>query len=187
MLLLVVLAHAYDSILITTILQADRPLILIGLSVGGLLVKNALVRACETSSAHPIVSCLAGVVFLGTPHPHTSQAAGEFLTRLDSLSTSDLPSSQAPSSKAYAHTLEKLEIRFRSILKRSLPQLQLVSFYETRTLNGPLVREADPHSVTSLTNIKIVGESDCVLEPFVSIPLDVDHEVRVQAIEIELY
>lgn len=115
-------------------------------------MKNALVRACDTSFLHPITLCVAGVVFLGTPHPKTAQDAADVLTRLGNLSSSDFSSIQIPSLKAHAHKVEKLEIRFRSTLKRSLPRLPVVSFHETRPLNGSLVRRTNLQLVSHVTN-----------------------------------
>jgi protein SERAC1 len=51
-----------------------RPIIFVGHSLGGLLIKEALIRASEylSNSQHvdlgAIYSCTKGVVFLGTPH-----------------------------------------------------------------------------------------------------------------------
>lgn len=42
-------------------------------------------------------------------------------------------------------------------------------------------------SVMSLTRMKVVGPSDCILEPYVSIPLDVDHKVSVHGIRKPQY
>lgn len=115
------------------------------------MIKNALVKACDTARAHPIVQCIAGVVFLGTPHPENARAAKGFLAKLFDLLYTDRSQTRIPSLEALSSELIKLETEFRGTLRRCLPRLDLVSFYETRPLNGPLVSRIILAPLMSLT------------------------------------
>lgn len=170
--------HHGPPTLIAVSLQADRPILLIGHSLGGILIKNALVQACD--SAHPIIQCVAGVVFLGTPHPENARTAKGFLIRLFDVLHADR-SQTGISLESLSCELEKQETEFREILKRSLSQLDLVSFYETRPLEGPVVSRSISRSASVTNKVEVVGRADCILDPFVPIPLPSDHEVGIRA------
>ncbi|RMZ90238.1 hypothetical protein DV736_g2504, partial [Chaetothyriales sp. CBS 134916] len=102
--------HNDHPTLITVTPQADRLLLFIGHSLGAILIKDPLIKGCDTAKAHLIVQCIAGDVFLGASHPENAQTA---------------------------------------------------LFNESRALNGPL---------------EVVGPTNCILKPFVSIPLPADQE-----------
>lgn len=66
-----------------------RPIIFVGHSLGGLVIKEALIRASEyhSNGQHPdlgaIHSCTKGVVFLGTPHRGSGKASiGEIVSNI---------------------------------------------------------------------------------------------------------
>ncbi|KAI0545822.1 hypothetical protein F4679DRAFT_559895 [Xylaria curta] len=52
--------------------SSKRPLIFISHSLGGLIVKSALIHADKDDVFNDILVCTAGVVFFGTPHQGTS-------------------------------------------------------------------------------------------------------------------
>ncbi|KAI0118820.1 hypothetical protein GGR51DRAFT_134109 [Nemania sp. FL0031] len=68
-----------------------RPLIFVAHSLGGVLVKSALIfsnQAKDHSPPRAIVRCTAGIVFLGTPpkvHQHLSSSVGSALRRIASV------------------------------------------------------------------------------------------------------
>ncbi|KIX92660.1 uncharacterized protein Z520_11689 [Fonsecaea multimorphosa CBS 102226] len=156
--------------------SADRPLLLIGHSLGGFLVKHALVKACNTTKARSVAQCIAGVMFLGTPHPENARTAEEFLTKLFNVSFAYRLHPRNSALKALSRELERLETEFRDTLKRCLPRLELVSFYETKPINGFLVSSIilGPSHATDIR--EVVGPTECILKPFIPIPLHVDHE-----------
>jgi hypothetical protein len=65
-------------------LQADPPLLLIGFGLGGLLIKPALVKACNaaTTTTPPATQCIVGIVIFGKHHPEAPRCADDFLARL---------------------------------------------------------------------------------------------------------
>ncbi|GAP88695.2 putative protein SERAC1 [Rosellinia necatrix] len=109
-----------------------RPLIFVAHSLGGILVKSALIfakHAGDDSSSSTIAHCTVGIVFLGTPpkvHQHLSSSVGSALGRIAStgrLNRSILRSLERES-KDLQVALEPFEAMKNDI--------DIVSFFESR-------------------------------------------------------
>ncbi|KAH8647072.1 hypothetical protein BGZ60DRAFT_570501 [Tricladium varicosporioides] len=135
----------------------DRPLIFVCHSLGGIVVKKALIIAHEADSHYSsILKCCTGIVFLGTPHRGSEHAslgalfAG--LTNALTLSSSvraDLLRDLQPKS-------ETLQVISRQFVQRA-NYLHIVSFYERRGIGMTSNLIVDRDSATlGLPNERIV-------------------------------
>ncbi|KAK4190766.1 hypothetical protein QBC35DRAFT_488885 [Podospora australis] len=110
---------------------ASRPLFFIAHSIGGLVVKSALVRACQKTKYQNIMDDCHGVTFFGTPHRGSSYMSMPTLKN----SIQDLLQLEAPLPRSLTDeilvnnsTLKELHEQFVDIAS----ELRLWSFYETR-------------------------------------------------------
>jgi triacylglycerol esterase/lipase EstA (alpha/beta hydrolase family) len=108
--------------------ERRRPIIFLCHSYGGLVVKEALIRAAESSDDYPdLMNNTHGVIFLGTPHFGTkySDYARRAALRLDRLASNPdlfLPLRVNSSSLQSQHTT----------FMANFPDLELANMYETR-------------------------------------------------------
>lgn len=125
-----------DTLLEQRELAEDRPLVFIGHSLGGLIVKNAVIKANLYSRYKHLLEAICGILFLGTPHQ------GNLESDLVSVSSSAAFETIGDLRQGNADLVRKLlaESRFlRSIRSMSryndeFAQLKIpkVSFYEMR-------------------------------------------------------
>ncbi|KAL9596526.1 MAG: hypothetical protein Q9219_005747 [cf. Caloplaca sp. 3 TL-2023] len=106
-----------------------RPVILIGHSLGGILIKQALVNAHSNSRYTPIKQATSGLVFFGTPHAGGKDA----LVSIGKLSARVATSILRNPSKDVMEALTKGSL-FSDVLQESwrhqLNLYKIVSFYE---------------------------------------------------------
>ncbi|PVH82960.1 hypothetical protein DL98DRAFT_487647 [Cadophora sp. DSE1049] len=117
-----------------------RPLILIGHSLGGLVLKQALVIAQRESQYKQIHDNVRGVIFFGTPHQGSGLADyATTLARIPLAIGVDTHPQLLKGLKKKSKDLKRLTDSFRKYLDTS--GISVVSFYELRTLKGLMVVE----------------------------------------------
>ncbi|TVY49381.1 Protein SERAC1 [Lachnellula occidentalis] len=116
--------------------ETKRPLIFIGHSLGGLVIKQALIIAeRERRYYKHIYQSTGGVIFFGTPHQGSSMAdIGTTVARIASTLTHKPDPELLQSLKKGNHILETLTEKFREHHKAK--PYDIVSFYETRVMRG---------------------------------------------------
>jgi pimeloyl-ACP methyl ester carboxylesterase len=125
--------------------QVRRPLILLGHSYGGLVIKQALVTATTAPRDHPryndyqaLITAVSGVMFLGTPHSGSSFASvgifqANFRSWFGSATNAEILKPLALDTTMT--TLKDLEENFQTILSNDrLSALISLYFYETKPL-----------------------------------------------------
>ncbi|KAK2765629.1 hypothetical protein FQN54_008483 [Arachnomyces sp. PD_36] len=141
--------------------EARRPIVFIGYSLGGIIVKEALLQSKIDERYSNISDSTAAIVFLGTPHHGSKRAPyGKVLATI-AKTTLNMPWSRlARALKANSEAL----LRLNSKLRFQLPDYQIFSFYETRPIKGSRSPVVDKSS--ALLNIKEEEQ----------IPVDTDQE-----------
>ncbi|CAH0054140.1 unnamed protein product [Clonostachys solani] len=111
-------------------LSRRLPIIFIGHSLGGIIIKQALCR----DDSQEIIDDTSGIIFLGTPHQGSSvSASGAVLAFMTGFLGSDTTLLQ--SLKSHDGQLSNLADRFQSrkVPNQDQPQkFQVISFYETK-------------------------------------------------------
>ena len=124
--------EAADSLLNWLILyridRAKRPLVFIAHSLGGLVVKRALVTAKLDPMYSSIDSATGGIAFLGTPHRGGNGAAiGQIAANVARIMWGGPANSFMKALQKDSSAADDLAEDFR----RLLPNLRILSFYET--------------------------------------------------------
>lgn len=108
---------------------SDRPILLLGHSLGGILIKQALVNAHSNARYRPIKEATSGLVFFGTPHAGGKDA----LVTIGKISAKVATSILRNPSKDVMEALTKGSL-FSDVLQESwrhqLNLYKIVSFYE---------------------------------------------------------
>ncbi|KAI9830205.1 MAG: Nucleolar protein 9 [Phylliscum demangeonii] len=119
--------------------EKKRPIIFIGHSLGGLVIKDALCKAYEyhmqnrQPRAAAILVSTTGVIFLGTPHRGSSQTAwAKVATRLAKYVLKDQDDRVIDALKRGSEVLERLQDSFAGILHN----LTIYSFFEDLAVTG---------------------------------------------------
>lgn len=109
--------------------HSHRPIVLLGHSLGGILIKQALVNAHSNTRYRPIKEATCGLVFFGTPHAGGKDA----LVSIGKLSAKVATSILRNPSKDVLEALTKGSL-FSDVLQESwrhqLNLYKIVSFYE---------------------------------------------------------
>lgn len=121
--------------MLTNVLQ-DRPILWVGHSLGGLVIKAALIQAANHRMRDNgfddlglIYSATIGVLFLGTPHRGSShEALGQVATLAAKLTFHDANSQLMGTLAVDSHILEQQRSEFVQVCKN----LEIVCFYEER-------------------------------------------------------
>ncbi|KAK0127802.1 hypothetical protein ONS96_007307 [Cadophora gregata f. sp. sojae] len=112
-----------------------RPLILLGHSLGGLVLKQALVIAQHEPLYRSIYSSVRGIIFFGTPHQGSSIANyATILARVPSILANKPRPQLLEALRKESGELKSLTEKFKRLLDTN--SFNVVSFYETRTLDG---------------------------------------------------
>ncbi|KAJ9660144.1 hypothetical protein H2201_007051 [Coniosporium apollinis] len=107
--------------------KQSRPILFIAHSFGGLVLKEALVRASIGEEYKNIRDATCGVIFLGTPHQGSSVSTlGALAARLTRLFGSD--TTQLVYLQMHSRELANLQARFRKGITEGT---KMFSFYET--------------------------------------------------------
>ncbi|KAF8857571.1 hypothetical protein BDZ45DRAFT_744234 [Acephala macrosclerotiorum] len=113
----------------------NRPLVFIGHSLGGLVIKQALILAQDETLYMSIYNSLRGVIFFGTPHQGSSLAAyATVLTRIPLIFANKPSPKLLEALRRDSRALKKLTDDFRKHHGRR--PYNVVTFYETRTMKG---------------------------------------------------
>lgn len=137
--------------------NSSTPIILLGHSMGGLVLKKAYVLACQDSELRPLARRCRAIYFLATPHRGSDLAKVlKNILRVVSIS------------RGYVNDIMKSSMTLQSLndeFRQSSSELELWSFYETQKMrsNGVSVLVVDPESAT----LGFQGEKQ--------IPLNADH------------
>ncbi|KAH7394479.1 hypothetical protein BKA66DRAFT_567421 [Pyrenochaeta sp. MPI-SDFR-AT-0127] len=111
----------------------DRPIIFIAHSLGGIVVKRALVHAKSDKSYDDIFRSTFGLVFFSTPHRGGNHAgAGDSIARLVRALAGNPENTYMKALKGESIFSEILADDFRQLLE----QFRVLSFYETRPLGS---------------------------------------------------
>ncbi|KAE9372043.1 hypothetical protein N431DRAFT_482911 [Stipitochalara longipes BDJ] len=116
-------------------LEAKRPLIFIGHSLGGLVIKQALVIAEQEMPYKKIYNSTLGIIFFGTPHQGSSLANYATAITRTLLVLANKPNAELLESlRKGSPALKKLGDDWKTHHERR--PYDVVSFYETRTMKG---------------------------------------------------
>jgi pimeloyl-ACP methyl ester carboxylesterase len=113
----------------------SRPVFFVAHSMGGLVVKKALLLGMHDRNYAHIVDNVSGIVFLATPHRGAQYA--RMLNNI--LSTTAI----GPGSKPYVSELERQSTIIQDVnenFRQHCHKLKLVSFYETLKTSFPLAK-----------------------------------------------
>ncbi|OCK79674.1 hypothetical protein K432DRAFT_354452 [Lepidopterella palustris CBS 459.81] len=150
--------------------ELSRPIVFIGHSLGGIVIKQALFQAKIEPRYNSISESTIGIVFLGTPHRGSEKAVyGKVLA---SLATTLLNKPSPRLVKALQVNSEAL-MRLTTDFRFQLPKYQVYSFYETKPMKMLSTLVVEKHSAL----LEIDGEEQ--------IPVDADHEEMCKFIERE--
>lgn len=123
--------------------EQRRPIVFIAHSLGGIVVKQALLSARIESQYSSINENTAGIIFFGTPHRGSDKAAyGKILATVASTMINKPTSKLLSALQGNSDTLARLTSDFR----HQLPQYRIVSFYERKPMR-PFKKEiVEQHS-----------------------------------------
>ncbi|KAI6778215.1 uncharacterized protein J7T54_004110 [Emericellopsis cladophorae] len=134
-------ALALESSWLTKQQQEERPIIFVAHCLGGVVLENALVRAAEHPRKKGLISCIHGILLLGTPHfqPDSLAAATKYLQ----TAKASIPSE--PDLKGRLTRLSGIPWRFAE-LKQAGAEFEIEGFYgskETKIVDEALARAPD--------------------------------------------
>lgn len=121
--------------------EKKRDIVFICHSLGGIVCKKALIIAHERPDYTPILDCVSGIVFMGTPHRGSELAS--LAKPLANIVNAAFLSKQVPSH--LLDSLKKLSPTLSEVSKACvyrLEKIRIISFYEQNYLEplGRLVR-----------------------------------------------
>ncbi|KAH8649154.1 hypothetical protein BX600DRAFT_110749 [Xylariales sp. PMI_506] len=154
----------------------NRPLIFVCHSLGGVVVKKAIVKAHEKDRYSSLLNSVRGVMFFGTPHRGSSFANwGSVLANIASAASLGTRTNQTLSRDLQSNSVVLQEINM-SFIERA-KALQIFTFYETDRMQ--------------LANNRVVDEESAILgfPNEVTIALKGDHRsiCRFEAIDEPRY
>ena len=111
--------------------ESKRPLIFIAHSLGGIIVKQALVWAHREPRYQSIKDHTLGIVFFGTPHRGSGKANyGKTLANVAAGVMHKPKSKLIDALQSNSETLMRLTSEF----KFEAPNIKIMTFYETKTM-----------------------------------------------------
>jgi len=121
--------------------EANRPLIFVGHSLGGLVIKKTLILASqavitEADDAHLVYKSTKGLMFFGTPN--AGSAAGrahrvQILQKIAKVAFTEVPPKLESALESHSDELLDLADDFRKTSLFTLKQLNIYTYVETRT------------------------------------------------------
>ncbi|KAB2109740.1 hypothetical protein AG0111_0g1537 [Alternaria gaisen] len=123
-----------------------RPIFLLGYSLGGILLKQALVRAFGGDDTfRAVTQNIYCIMFMGTPHKGANNAtlASTVLSVTGVLSGGKIDSSWISTLEKLSDSAQMLRENYRHLLEK----YQIVSIYELQKYHGRLVVEKDSASM----------------------------------------
>lgn len=141
--------------------ELRRPLIFIGHSLGGIVIKQSLFQATIEQRYNSISESTVGIVFLGTPHRGSENVA--YGKVLETLAT-------AVRKKPSPRLINALQVNSEALMRLTtdfrlqVPKYQVYSFYEMKPMKTLSALVVEKHSAL----LEILGEEQ--------IPVDASHE-----------
>ncbi|KAI4247390.1 MAG: hypothetical protein LQ352_006167 [Teloschistes flavicans] len=145
--------------------QPERPQIFICHSLGGIVIKRALVSASTLPVYEPVRRNIKAIVFMGTPHKGSRLSS--YLTPLSRIINGLVPTS--PIRSDLIGNLQVLSRNLSEITELSvqaLNEITVVSFYEQKKLRG--------------VNSLVVEPASAILGNERAIPINADHRSMVR-------
>ncbi|KAI9808253.1 MAG: hypothetical protein M1825_004710 [Sarcosagium campestre] len=140
--------------------EVHRPLIFVAHSLGGIVVKQALLQAKLEPRYQSIKDATLGIIFFGTPHRGSDKATyGKVLATVAQFMSHRPP----PRLVAALQTNSDVLLRLTSDFRFQLPDYQVYSFFELRPMKGHSTLIVEKHSALLETNHEE------------QIPVDADH------------
>ncbi|KAN0086965.1 hypothetical protein V8E54_000653 [Elaphomyces granulatus] len=141
--------------------EKTRPIIFVGHSVGGVVIKQALFQAKIEPQYQTISEATVGIIFLGTPHRGSDKASyGEVLANVATTVMHNPAPGLIDVLRANSDALMRLTTDFRF----QLPNYQICSFYEMKPM--PILSSLIVEKHSSL--LEIPGEDQ--------VPVNANHE-----------
>ncbi|KAN0071003.1 TPR-like protein [Elaphomyces granulatus] len=141
--------------------EKTRPIIFVGHSLGGIVIKQALFQARIEPQYQVISEATVGIIFLGTPHRGSEKASyGKVLAKVATTVMHKPAPALVNALRANSDALMRLTTDFRF----QLPQYQVCSFYEMKPMRIFSSLIVEKHSSV----LDIPGEDQ--------IPVDANHE-----------
>ncbi|KAN0067442.1 hypothetical protein V8E54_014532 [Elaphomyces granulatus] len=141
--------------------EKSRPIIFLGHSLGGIVIKQALFQAKIEPQYQLIGEATVGIIFLGTPHRGSEKASyGKVLAKVATTVMHKPAPALVNALRANSDALMRLTTDFRF----QMPQYQVCSFYEMKPMRMFSSLVVEKHS----SLLDIPGEDQ--------IPVDANHE-----------
>ncbi|KAN0070689.1 hypothetical protein V8E54_011558 [Elaphomyces granulatus] len=141
--------------------EKTRPIIFVGHSLGGIVIKQALFQAKIEPQYQVISRATVGIIFLGTPHRGSEKASyGKVLAKVATTVMHKPAPALVNALRVNSDALMRLTTDFRF----QLPQYQVCSFYEMKPIRIFSSLIVEKHS----SLLDIPGEDQ--------IPVDANHE-----------
>ncbi|KGO73482.1 hypothetical protein PEX1_093050 [Penicillium expansum] len=148
------------------LIPSSRPILFICHSLGGLVTKQALVKASSSPEYKAIRGSTLGTIFMGTPHRGSSVASlGKVVANIARLFPFSISTSHLNSLLPDSRDLSELSAGFLQNIQS--PPVKVVNFFESKTTKIGLMR------------IPIVPQASAIMDPVgpirEGISLDGDH------------
>ena len=141
--------------------ESKRPLIFIAHSLGGIIVKQAVVWAHREPQYQSIKDHTLGIVFFGTPHRGSGKANyGKILANVATGVMHKPKSKLINALQSNSETLLKLTSEF----KFDAPNIQIMTFYETKPMG------AFSSLVSMIDSSPLVHVTHCFIRLLINIP-----------------
>jgi len=141
--------------------ETNRPIIFVGHSLGGIVIKQALFQAKIEPQYQAISEATVGIIFLGTPHRGSEKAAyGKVLAEVATKVMHNPSPALVNALQANSEALMRLTTDFRF----QLPKYRICSFYEMKPMGIFSSLIVEKHSAL----LDIPGEDQ--------IPVDANHK-----------
>lgn len=141
--------------------ESKRPIIFVAHSLGGIIVKQALVWAQTESRYQNIKDLTLGIVFFGTPHRGSDKT--NYGKTLANVATGVMHKPKSKLISALQSNGDTL-MRLTSEFKFAAPNMEIMTFYETKPMGifSGLVSTRDVNSLVLVI--------DCSIRSWKSIP-----------------
>ncbi|KAI9764475.1 MAG: hypothetical protein M1840_008401 [Geoglossum simile] len=152
-----------------------KPIIFVGHSLGGIVIKQALFQARVEQRYNSISESTIGIIFLGTPHRGSEKAAyGKVLATVATVALNKPPPRLVNVLQVNSEALMRLTTDFRL----QLPKYQVYSFYEMK----PMKMFSTLVSAQMIPSFTSMGQTNIILCQVVekhSALLDIDGEEQI--------
>ncbi|KAL8640312.1 MAG: hypothetical protein Q9228_002753 [Teloschistes exilis] len=152
--------------------QPERPQIFICHSLGGIVIKRALVSARALPVYDPVRRNVKAIVFMGTPHKGSRLSS--YLTPLSRIINGLIPTSPIRSDLiGNLQVLSRTLSEVTELSVQALNEITVVSFYEQKRLKGV-------NSLAMIQRQQVVEPASAILGNERAIPINADHRSMVR-------